>query len=415
MARLLAQRSLSLISLLAAAIVISVALAPATHAQTESVLYKFTKGLDGSNPLGNLAFDSAGNLYGAANGGPASGTNAIFRLSPTSSGWKESVLHIFDGGKDGYTLGGVLLDSAGNVYGTTITGGYLAGCSGNGCGTVYKLSPNSKGGWIKSALYAFTGKQDSENPTSTLILDVGGNLYGTTSHGGNLDYCDSYDCGVVFQISPTSSGEWKQSVLHVFTGSGDGGRPNDGLAFDAAGNLYGTTEFGGAYGYGTVYRLSPSASGWTETVLYSFNGNGFEGGFPYSGPILDAAGNIYGITIGGGNGYGKLYELTPDGAQWAQNVLYSFTSGDTLANPQLKFDALGNVWATTETGGTGKGTVLKFSPPTWTETVIYNLPGGPDGKYPLGGVIFDAAGNIYGTAYEGGVDELYGLVFELKP
>jgi uncharacterized repeat protein (TIGR03803 family) len=291
---------------------------------TETVLYNFTGGSDGGSPMGNLVFDSVGNLYGTANiGGNLScstsgmGCGVVFELSPASTGWTETVLHAFIDKKDGaYPVGGVTIDAAGNLYGTTSRGGNINVCPGqvSGCGMVFQLTPSSTG-WTEHSLHTFGQNAGGYAPQAAVVLDAAGNLYGTTETGGG-----------VFRLTPTTTGPWTFSLLETLQGRG-GANPLTGVTIDASGNLYGTTNSGGdlassvcnSNGCGVVFKLSPTSSGpWTETVMHSFTG-GPDGRFPFrSGVILDGAGNLYGVTEEGGIhndcsgiGCGVVYKVTP--------------------------------------------------------------------------------------------------------
>ena len=244
--------------------------------------------------------------------------------------WNEKVLHSFnDNGQDGGTPeAGLIFDAAGNLYGTTLGGGTYGG------GTVFELTPTAGGGWTEKVLYSFCSQPnctDGAGPLAGLILDAAGNLYGTTSQGGDYQ-CPSGTytyCGTVFELKPIAGGGWTEQVLHSFDGSGtDGTYPSAGLIFDAAGNLYGTTQVGGYYGGGTVFELTPTAGGaWTENVLFSFDGTG--GAVPFAGLIFDGAGNLYGTTYEGGTySNGTVFELTPTaGGGWTEQVLHGFGNG----------------------------------------------------------------------------------------
>jgi uncharacterized repeat protein (TIGR03803 family) len=287
----------------------------------ETTLHVFSGGRDGANPYGGLILDAAGSLYGTAHGGGqtscGSGCGVVFKLSPTSTGWKETVLHAFSG-KDGYhPSSGLIFDAAGNLYGTTTWGGPQ--CGSSGCGVVFELSPTPAGLWREKVLHAFSDGPDGAYPVTGLVFDTTGNLYGTTSSGGDRSHCVGAGCGVVFELSPTSSGPWKETVLHIFAEGNDGAIPS-GVIFDSAGNLYGTTNEGGnpnicaGHGCGVAFELSPGSSGWTETVLHTFDNNAFpnDGLMPQAGVILDSAGNLYGTTpIGGSNGLGTVFEISP--------------------------------------------------------------------------------------------------------
>ncbi len=233
--------------------------------------------------------------------------------------------------KDGRNpLAGLVLDGAGNLYGTTNKGGKGSCVSSGaveGCGTVFEISPKPGGGWSEKILNSFVTSSGGYFPKAGLTLDAAGNLYGTasSSSGGN--------CGTVFELSPTDTGEWTAKTLHDFNcAAGDGAVPVAGVTLDAAGNLYGTTSQGGAYNSGIVFQLTPSAGSWTESVLHTF-GQGTDGATPYAGVIFDAFGNLYGTTYKGGNAtYGTAFELTPaTGGVWTETVLHNFGLSDTPA------------------------------------------------------------------------------------
>jgi uncharacterized repeat protein (TIGR03803 family) len=312
------------------------------------VLHIFS-GKDGAYPNG-LIFDAAGNLYGTTlGGGGANGYGTAFKLAPGLNGrWTETVLHIFNSQNGGLPNGSLILDMAGDLYGTTQTGGTY------GYGTVFKLAPGVNGKWTETVLHSFDGK-DGNQPASALIFDSLGNLYGTTEAGGNRSYFFGYGGGTVFKLAPGTDGKWTYSLLFSFS-LNDGEQPASSLVLDTAGNLYGTTVRGGDlssflcldYGCGTVFRLVPGENGsWTEEVLHKFNG--VDGFAPYAAVIFDAAGNLYGTTWDGGN----VFELTPGtNGEWTETVLHTFNGSDGLS-PQagLVFDASGNLYGATDYGG----------------------------------------------------------------
>jgi uncharacterized repeat protein (TIGR03803 family) len=255
----------------------------------------------------------------------------------------------------------------------------------------------------ETVLYTFNNK-DGEEPISGLVSDAAGNLYGTTFYGG------AYTIGAVFELTPKPGG-WTETLLHSFNDNAfDGFHPNSSLVFDAAGNLYGTTFFGGDFGVGGVFQLAPATGGgWTERVVHSFDTKGGDGTYPHGGVMVDAAGNIYGTAQGGGaNGFGIAYKLSPNNDNnWTETILHNFTGTDG-AQPfsNLIFDGRGNLYGTTTFGGSssaclgGCGTVFELSPMpdgTWIEKVLHSF-NSTDGSQPGGGVIFDDAGNLYGTA-----------------
>ena len=239
----------------------------------------------------------------------------MFELTPNSDGsWTEQVLYTFcsrtNCADGGTAFAGLIFDAEGNLYGTTASGGDLNRCNGGGCGVVFQLTPNANGTWKENVLHTFAGR-DGWAPTDGLIFDQAGNLYGTTDYGGNLNHCTSYGCGVVFRLTPNADGSWKESVLHKFTGGKDGAVPVAGLIFDGAGSLYGTTPAGGAYGHGDVFKLAPNPDGsWTEKVLHQVPAQSRQQS-PVAGVIFDASGNLYGTTHGGTNGQGVIFEIVP--------------------------------------------------------------------------------------------------------
>jgi uncharacterized repeat protein (TIGR03803 family) len=320
-------------------------------------LYEFTGMPDGTNPQGDLLLDSSGNLYGTTSAGGAVGLGTIFKLDATGT---ETVLYSFTGAPDGATPGGDLVqDSSGNLYGTTSQGG-AGGCgestSGNppppnskqiGCGTIFRLDATGK----ETILHTFTGTADGAVPVGGLVLDPSGNLYGTTTQGG------ANNAGVVFKVD--SSGQ--ETVLYSFNGAPDGVHPMGGLLLDSSGNLYGTTFVGGAHGAGTVFKLDNANN---ETLLYSFGGP--DGASPQSGLVLDALGNLYGSTSQGGQGHCKTENPAFKPEVIGCGVVY-------------KLDAIGN------------------------ETVLINFGGLQGGAFPLDRLLLDAAGNLYGTTSQGGL------------
>jgi uncharacterized repeat protein (TIGR03803 family) len=265
---------------------------------------------------------------------------------------------------------------------------------------------------------------DGVSPLGGVIVDVAGNLYGTTIYGGT-GTCGLITCGTVFELSPASGGGWTEKILHNFTDSvADGANPYSGLILDKAGNLYGTTYNGGAYGWGTVFKLSPANGGtWTVTILHSFNNNGIDGTLP-AGPLtFDAAGNLYGTTSYGGTNYGTIFELTPQtGGGWNEEILYTFINGNEGSNPIypgaiVVLDKAGNIYGVSSGGSGLTGTVFELSPQaggTWAFNVLYDFNDlGTTGEAPVG-VILDSHGNLYGVTAGGGTDNV-GTAFEIIP
>lgn len=412
---------------------ITFSLALSADAQTETTLYSFAFGGNGYNPVAGLLFDSAGNLYGTASEGGSTtncsvGCGVVFQLTPSAGSWTQSVPHAFLGGKtDGSApFVGLVADSAGNLYGTTGDGGST---TQPGYGVIFKLSPNGTGGWTETVLHRFTGGKDGANPYGNLIFDSAGNLYGT-AHGGGIATCGG-GCGVAFELSPTTTGSWKETVVHEFKGGVDGEHPSAALVFDSAGNLYGTATQGGSKNSGIVFRLSLSAGVWQKTLLYAFKGS-VDGAFPASALVFDSSGNVYGTTTGGGftngcgfAGCGVVFELSPTSTgPWKETLLYTFQQRADGAIPSgVIFDGAGNLYGTASEGGNtalcshnGCGVAFELSPVSgkWAETVLYtfgNVTG--DGIEPQAGVILDSAGNLFGTTQYGGANGL-GTVFEIS-
>jgi hypothetical protein len=374
---------------------------------------------------------------------------ALLSLASASSfAQSESVLYAFQGGSDASRpQSSLVADGAGNLYGTTVLGG--SGCSNNVCGAVFRLSPptTTGGSWTETVIYNFQGGTDGIDPVDGLILDKSGNLYGTTIGGGTgpcpTGVAPGPGCGVVFELSPpTSGGAWTETILYNFQGGTDGSYPWSPLVFDQKGNLYGTTWYGGSsfcesvFVCGTVYRLSPPATqggAWTERILHSFNFFG-DGSSPTAGVMLGSNGAVYGTTRAGGNGScaidgqssgcGSVFQLTPPpyaAGGWKESV-YSFRTQGLGAFPvsNLVVGRNGALYGTTPYGGTaqtcfdsigstaiGCGAVFEITPPTtaggpWRETTIYSFAGLDDGAYPQAGLVVDGKGNIYGTAAAGG-------------
>jgi uncharacterized repeat protein (TIGR03803 family) len=351
----------------------------------ETVLYSFTGGADGSFPYAGVIRDSAGNLYGTTLvGGPAE-LGEVFELDAAGN---ETVLFSFPGPTDGeWPTAGVIRDPAGNLYGTTEYGGRA------NADVVYKVNTAGR----EKVLYSFTGGADGSFPYAGVIRDSAGNLYGTTTAGG------ASNSGVVYKVNTAG----QETVLYSFTGAADGGLPFAGVIRDSAGNLYGTTTAGGASNSGVVYKVNTAGQ---ETVLYSF---GAGGSFPYAGVIPDSAGNFYGTTSSGGTANaGVVYKLDPAGNY---TVLYSFTLDGGYPRAGVIRDSVGNLYGTTSSGGTANAGVVYMLDTAGRETVLYSFTGYPnDGGQPYAGVIRDSAGNLYGTTYDGGRSGA-GVVYKLKP
>ncbi len=387
-------------ALLTAATLFALALVAASsaQAQTFTVLYTFTNTADGEQPDASLFQDAAGNLYGTTQyGGNKGGFGTVFKLNTKG---KETVLLSFAGTPDAEDpYSGLTRDKAGNFYGTTLYGG-----TQGGFGTVFKLHPGGK----ETILHSFAGTPDGEDPRSVLVRDAAGNLYGTTQYGGvNGGF------GTIFKLD--SNG--KLTLLHSFAGTPDGEDPFAGLLRDKAGNFYGTTQFGGTGGgFGTVFKLDAKGK---LTLMHSFSGTP-DGVNPLAGLLRDAAGNLYGTTeYGGANGgYGTVFKLTAKGKP---TLLHSFAGMPDGENPYSRLirDAAGNFYGTTFYGGTsGYGTVFKLDTASKL-TILHSFNYSPDGAHPIAGLIMDKAGNLYGTTSAGGDLSCgfsgCGTVFKLTP
>jgi len=368
---------------------------PATY--TFSVLYTFTGVPDGSAPRSDLILDQSGNLYGTTRNGGVSDFGTVFKLDTSGH---EAVLHSFATGEGAAPFGGLVRDSAGNLYGTTFGGGDA------GYGTVYKLDSTGK----LTVLHSFeTGPLDGGQPLAGLVMDAAGNLYGTASFGG------ADGGGVVFKVD----GAGEETVMHDFAEDPAGFFPSSSLILDAAGNLYGTNVYGGGAlcECGAVFKVDPSGN---DTKLYAFVGKASSDGpygpdadTPLAGVVRDKAGTLYGTTVYGGSAdMGTVYRVESDGTELA---FHSFTGDDgEWPEGSLVLDAAGYLYGTTAVGGTagGGGTVFVLDP-AGKLTVLHSF-NGQDGWNPLYAVVRDKAGNIYGTTTFGGSGNCgCGTVFKL--
>jgi uncharacterized repeat protein (TIGR03803 family) len=405
-------------ALLVFAVLVAFAAFPVCTAQSGvgpvfKVLHAFGGSGDGIALWGSLLLDSQGNLYGTTfTGGPKLG-GTVFELSPQADGnWKETIIAAFNGNKGpAGSTAGLIFDPAGNLYGTTQTGG-----ANRQFGTVFRLSP-LPGGWSATVLLNFPLFQGGCCPYGGVVMDASGNLYGATFSA--------------FKLSPTSSGGWRPTILHNFTGlNGDGSGPFAGLILDAEGNLYGTTEHGGTSkncgeGCGTVFELQHLPDGsWKEIILRSFGSTG-DGAFPGVGAlIIDKAGNLYGTTdVGGALGGGTVFKLTREtNGLWRETILHNFAVGDgngDHVSTGVVMDTAGNLYGTTIAGGDpncGCGVVYKLSQcgdGSWMYTVLHTFTG-LDGAEPDANLILDGKGNLYGTTPVGGANG-GGVVFEVTP
>ncbi len=376
-------------ALLLAAVLLSIAVAaPMAGAQTFTVLHSFKGKKDGAHGDAGLVLDKQGTLYGTTSGDNSQYFGTVYKID---SGGKETVLHNFTDHKDGgIPFSDLILDSDGNIYGTTSAGGT------HNAGTVFELSSSGH----ETILHNFTGGSDGGVPDAGVIRDSAGNFYGTASAGGTSGN------GVVFKLD--SAGH--ETVLYSFSGGTDGALPAAPLVSDDAGNLYGTAAEGGNSGAGVVFKLDSAGN---ETVLYSFSG-GNDGAFPLAGLVRDSAGNLYGAALEGGRANnGTVFRLAANGKF---TVLHSFKarSDGTFPHGGLARDTAGNLYGTTLEGGKyGLGTVFELSK-TGKETILHSFQGTKDGQDPLATLILDSVGNLYG-ATDGGGAYAWGTVFKLRP
>jgi len=405
-------------SLLAVCSVLALCAGPAA-ADPLKIIHTFVNVAKGARPSAALTSDADGNLYGTTYTGAPDGNGTVFELSPPPHGkkkWKQIVLHRFSKNvKNGiYPESSVILDASGNLYGTASGGGI------NSAGTVFELvRPAQAGGkWKYIVLHRFTGGSDGGTPRGTLVFGADGALYGAAGFGG------ASGAGLIYRFSQNRKGPWKEVVLYNFTNGADGGYPYCRPIFDSMGNMYGTTLNGGDAGNGVVFELTPPAQGetiWTETVLHSFDAAD-DGSEPRTGVIMDAAGDLYGTTESGGNvGYGAVFEVSPPAqghGAWTENVIYNFDFSPNGGSPGysgLVIDASGNLYGTTQTGGTDEnGVVFELSPQgggAWTENVLHTFQGTPDGAQPESGLLLGADGLLYGTTFYGGDADNSGTVF----
>jgi uncharacterized repeat protein (TIGR03803 family) len=375
------------------------------QAQTYQLIYSFTGGTDGQGPSAGLAMDRTGNFYGTTEWGGSNGYGTVFKLSSTSSGWILSTLYSFTGGEDGgYPQASLTLGPNGIVYGTTWLGGgtctYPYGSTP--CGLVFELRPPPNAmstAWTETAIHTFTGAPNdgAGAGTGTLALDSAGNLYGTTGYGGE------YNSGTFYELTPTRTA-WTLNILY-------NGGTGEGVVADSIGNYYGVNGDGGA---GAVYKLSLVGRQWTMTDLYDFQGG--DNPWAPTSVILGADGNLYGTTFfshsdcGGSKGGSVFMLLETQGYRYL-TVLYDFASQAHGPDYGLIRDASGNLYG----GDDGGDLVYRLTPAPpgeyWGYTDLHDF-GGSGGDFPLGNLIFDPQGNIWGTTEDGGAYG-YGVVWEI--
>lgn len=362
------------------------------QAAKAKVLYGFQHGGDGYYPESELLIGGKGEIYGTTSEGGAYNYGTVFELLPSG---KEKLIYNFTGGADGGgPESGVVMDSTGNLYGTTFSGG------ARDAGTLYKIAPDG----TETVLHSFTAGADGLAPFDRPLIGIDGNLYGTTTNGGG-QHCGDYGCGTVFEVTPDGTEKIIYSFLGADEGNGDGESPEDSLIQDKHGNFYGTTLFGGAAHYGTVFMVSPKGK---EKVLHQFSPPS-DGGLPIGGLVADKAGNMYGATACcGANNNGVVFKITPDGAF---SVVHAFSGGsDGATSYGLAIDDKDNLYGTTVLGGgtgcpdTGCGTIFKITP-DGTETIVYAFGNGERGAGPDRSPLVHK-GYVYATARAGGRQDL---------
>ncbi len=413
--------------LIAVALTLSFEGATAFGAATQNILWTFNhqEGTPSFPYYNFLSRGAKGNLYGLTALGGANNKGAAFQLSPNPDGsWTRTVLFSFAGKFAGEPIGGLTIDSAGNLYGVSSEGG------ARNTGYVFKLSPEVSGTWSASVIHNFGpccgAGPDGISPYAGLVMDPAGNLYGTTTYGGTGGF------GTIYQLAPNTAGGWTETILHNFASyNAEGGYPESKLTIAPDGRLLGTAAQGGlnvgtcTVGCGTVFELKKQDTGWAFRVLHYFKST--DGQYPrYAGVSIDNAGNLYGATEGGGaNQVGTAWRLLYSSADgtYTEQTLHHFGSGSTDGSGPLSGVVVNpsgtRVFGTTPQGGLyGGGTVYTLSKVPngpWTETILYQFTDGTDGQFPSGGVVVDSAtGRLFGMT-EGGGAFGDGLVYELIP
>ena len=384
--------------------------APRAQGQTEKIIYSFTGGTDGAPPLGGLAIDASGNLYGVTDTGGTDSAGTVFELSPGNGGsWTRTVLYSFS-----YTSGNVwipasnlVFDAKGNLYGIASLGGVYD------AGGIFELSPGSNGTWTEKVIYNFMGGTDVVSFESNLAIDSAGNLYG---YRQSVISPDMTSYGGVFEIQANANGTWTENVLHTFSGGSDGSAPYGGqLTLDSAGNVYGVA-FNGVRDFGLVFELVRGSKGsWSEKVLHAFTGAADGSVVAPGALVIDASGDIFGISLW------NAFELIPDSnGVWTEKILHTFNGGSDGTYPEwgLIASGSGTLYGATSKGGLHYGTVFQLthsSNGTWTENVLHRFtPTGGDGIYPISPLVVDGHGNLFGVTADGGISK-DGAVFEVTP
>jgi len=417
MLRSISRSTNSLIAGLALAFLVFTTIQTA-QAQRYTVIHNFTGQRDGAFPFTGVTVDASGTLYGTAFGGGDAGFGTLYSLNPSGSGWIFSRLYSFSGDNEGAgPFAPIVLGPNGAFFGSTAVGGGGPCTTGyRGCGTVFELQPpmtipaQATSSWNVTTLYRFSG-DNGAYPQGELTFDGAGNIYGTTVNGGSAGW------GTVYSLTHNSGG-WSGNTIYQVQNNGDGQYAWGGVVFDAAGNLYGVFSGGGPYGYGAVFELTPSGSGWSESTIHGFHFSGHDGASPQTGLIADHSGNLYGTTVHDSTGGGTVFQLSSSGGGWSYNFLYGFTGGIDLGPyDSLVMDSAGNLYGTTFGDGRyGAGSVFKLTRSSggWTYSSLHDFTGGNDGGNPVSTVSFDADGNLYGTASDGGAYGK-GVVFKITP
>jgi hypothetical protein len=408
----------------ATAMVVAASAATPVSAASVTVLYQFSGRADGGIPSGSLLLDAAGNLYGTTLISGRGSNGVVFRLTPAFPGqkWTETVLYSFPRNHyvDTFANDGLLADASGALYGTAF---------GNDLGFAYRLAPPAPGGtsWRFSKIYSFSGLADGGGPSGPLSMTPFGQLVGVTQAGGDVSGRNQCDCGVAYTLSPpTQGGSWQESVAHTYLGRPDGNTPTGALATDADGALYGTTFQGGSghcvdhiamvvTGCGTVFRLSYSGSAWSQSILYNFQPD--EGNFPTNSVVFGPDGALYGSA-----GPDVFRLALAQNGDWQKTTLVSFPHGIAGAGPTggLIFDESGNIYgASDSTGLNGRANIFKITPPgsehqAWTLTRLATLATNANGPQPAGGLARGPNGTLFG-AVGSAAGATYGYIFEVVP
>jgi uncharacterized repeat protein (TIGR03803 family) len=391
--------------------VLTLIVEPTAQAQSLTVLHSFAHDRFGYEPYAGLIQDARGNLYGTTDDGGDGRVGSVYRVTQGQSGWVVTALAEFKhNGGNGYgPQARLTVGPDGAYYGTTVYGGYPGGCGGAGCGTIFRLTLANS--W--TVIYRFSDS-DGRWPYSEVTFDSAGNMFGTAVQGG------AYGGGTVFKLVRNGN-QWTHSDIYNFTGGADGFEPVGGLIIDSAGNLYGTTEGGGTCSCGVVFELSPLEGGWSYQVLHNFDPH-TDGGWPLASLIMDAAGNLYGTTSDGGPGVGgTVFKLSPSGNIWNFSMIYGFDEGGgpLYQGPvgSVLMDVAGNLYGTTfGDGAYAQGSVFELMPTNgqWTFRSLHYFNSLQDGQYPVGNLLMDANGNLFGTTWLGGQYGA-GTVWEIMP